>query len=465
MASKIFISYRRDDSAPHALGIAQYLERQFGNDNVFIDVDGVRAGENFVTVLDDRLRQSKVMLTIIGPHWVDAKDSNGKRRLDDPNDWVRMEVATALAKGIRVIPVQVGGADLPKERELPTELKLLVKMQAAVVGTKNFRHEMAGLADDISAIVGRDRTRMIQIGLAAAAALLVAFGIYYFASRPSGTQIAALGSQNSFESILTKKCKADLQTWREAPAIAAFAISSNGNCGFSKEIPKMNAARVAALDSCNKNGPDCRVVEVIEGDWTMNSSCEAELTKWQAALPAKAFAVSRSGHCVSVTDKNKLDDARLEASSKCDRLGSECKIRETDEGNWEMRSECKTGLDEWHKQKPIGAFAVARNGNCGWSWESASAEEARKLAVTDCEKIGSECKVTETFEGNWALTEDCKPTFAKWQQMRGHGSFAVGQNESCGYSFNFSTVADADNRALQECASSGGDNCKLIARK
>src|ERR1017187_5496007 len=135
MTGKIFISYRREDSAPHALSIAQYLERQFGGDSVFIDVDRIRAGENFVSVLNDRLGLSNVMLTIIGPNWVKTRDSSGKRRLDDPNDWVRMEVASALAKEIRVIPVLVGGAKLPKVEDLPDDLKSLVKRQAAVVGT------------------------------------------------------------------------------------------------------------------------------------------------------------------------------------------------------------------------------------------------------------------------------------------------------------------------------------------
>ncbi len=463
MTGKIFISYRREDSAPHALSIAQYLERQFGGDSVFIDVDRIRAGENFVSVLNDRLGLSNVMLTIIGPNWVKTRDSSGKRRLDDPNDWVRMEVASALAKEIRVIPVLVGGAKLPKVEDLPDDLKSLVKRQAAVVGTSNFRHEMAGLAGDIGIIVGRDRVRMIKLGLAVAAGLVLVIAIYNFGSRRSVAVIDS-ASQLPFES-LNVKCKASLQTWRTASAVAAFAVSSNGNCGFSAEVPKVNAARVAALDACNKNGSDCRVVEVIEGDWTLNSSCTAELAKWRLAPTAKAFAVSRSGHCTSVTDKNKFEDARTEAMDACDRIASECRMRETDQGNWEMRSECKDDLVEWGKKKPTRAFAVARNGNCGSSWEYGSAEEARKSALSECETNGSECKVTELFEGDWAVSDDCKPELTKWATMRGRGSFAVGQSGLCGYSFSFSTVLQADSRALQECSSRGGENCKIIYQK
>jgi hypothetical protein len=464
MAGKIFISYRRDDSASYALSIAQYLERQFGSNSVFIDVDQIRAGENFVSVLNSKLGLSNVMLAIIGPNWVKARDASGKRRLDDPSDWVRVEVASALIKGIRVIPVQVAGAKLPKEEDLPDDLKPLVKRQAAVVSTNNFRHEMAGLAGDIGTIIGRDRTRIVKLGLAAAAGLVLAIAIYSFGSNRASSPSAGFSSQN-FESVLTDKCKTSLQTYRTASATAAFAVSSNGNCGVSAQLPKVSAARVAALEACNKNGPDCRVVEVNEGDWSLNSSCNADLAKWRQAAPAKAFAVSRSGHCTFSVGKNKLEDARQEAMDACDRMGSECKLRESDQGDWKMTSECSDGLNSWHKDKAVRAFAVARNGQCGWAYGYDTADEARKSAVSECEKNGSECKVTEMFEGDWVVTEDCKSDLAKWQGMRSRGSFAVGQSDSCGYSFNYSTVGQADSRALEECNSSGGTNCRIIYRK
>ena len=83
MPKKIFISYRRDDSAANALGIGQYLEHEFGSKNVFIDVD-MRARSNFPSILEQRLAECKVMLVLIGPNWPDAKDALGGRRLDAP---------------------------------------------------------------------------------------------------------------------------------------------------------------------------------------------------------------------------------------------------------------------------------------------------------------------------------------------------------------------------------------------
>jgi hypothetical protein len=152
VAGKIFINYRRDDSAAHALNISQYLERAFGSRNVFIDIDRVRAGQRFPEVLERRLAKCKVMVAVIGPNWLDARDDSGRRRLDERADWVRLEIVRALARNITVMPVMVGGASLPKKDELPEELQPLLDYQAVAITTNGFRSEMAGLLNDIRAI-------------------------------------------------------------------------------------------------------------------------------------------------------------------------------------------------------------------------------------------------------------------------------------------------------------------------
>jgi hypothetical protein len=100
MAGNIFISYRRDDEGRGIVHrIQQYLEREFGSGKVFIDID-MHAGAKFKNVLELRLAESKVLLALIGPRWLDARDDEGNRRLDDPNDWVRLEIAQALKRGL-----------------------------------------------------------------------------------------------------------------------------------------------------------------------------------------------------------------------------------------------------------------------------------------------------------------------------------------------------------------------------
>jgi TIR domain len=177
MAAKIFISYRRDDSAPHALSIAQYLERTFGARNVFIDVDRLRAGQTFPAVLEEKLAGCRVMLVVIGPTWLTVTDDNGIRRLNDPADWVRLEITRALARGVSVIPVLVGGAKLPRNADLPPDLQPLVDRHAAVVTTNGFRQEMAGLERDIRLLEPPMPWRKIAACLTAVlgAALAVAY--------------------------------------------------------------------------------------------------------------------------------------------------------------------------------------------------------------------------------------------------------------------------------------------------
>ena len=151
MPRKIFISYRRRDSGANALGIGQYLEKEFHRKDVFIDVD-MRAGAKFPQVLEQRLAECKVMLVLIGPDWLNAADEQGQRRLDDPDDWVRLEISHALKRNITVIPVLVNGAALPPKAKLPDDIRGLLDHQAVSVTMAGFRNEMAGLARDIRAM-------------------------------------------------------------------------------------------------------------------------------------------------------------------------------------------------------------------------------------------------------------------------------------------------------------------------
>jgi formylglycine-generating enzyme required for sulfatase activity len=153
MAGKIFINYRRDDSASHALAVAGYLENTFGKRNVFID-DRMQKGQDFEAVLKNKIRQCKVMIAIIGPNWVDACDG-GSRRIDNPEDWVRLEIEWALARKIFVIPVLVAGATLPSKSDLPQSLQPLLKHHGATVTTNGFRDGMAGLARDVADLMAR----------------------------------------------------------------------------------------------------------------------------------------------------------------------------------------------------------------------------------------------------------------------------------------------------------------------
>jgi hypothetical protein len=125
MATKVFISYRRDDSAGHAGRVHDRLEREFGRDLLFMDVDAVPLGVNFVTVLSEEVAKCDVLLAVIGPNWLNARDEDGSRRLDNPHDFVRIEIGAALQRSIPVIPILLDGAKVPKANQLPKELEEL----------------------------------------------------------------------------------------------------------------------------------------------------------------------------------------------------------------------------------------------------------------------------------------------------------------------------------------------------
>jgi hypothetical protein len=112
MPLKIFISYRRQDSAANAIGIGQYLQNEFGRKNVYIDA-AMQAGIKYPAVIEKRLSECRVLLVLIGPDWLKSKDEQGRFRLQRPDDWVRLEIAQALKRDIAVIPVLINGAQLP----------------------------------------------------------------------------------------------------------------------------------------------------------------------------------------------------------------------------------------------------------------------------------------------------------------------------------------------------------------
>jgi hypothetical protein len=121
----IFVSYRRSDSQGEAGRLFDDLVKHFGEHMVFMDVAAIEAGRDFRKAIEEGVVKCGVLLVMIGPEWLNAKDEAGGRRLDDPADFVRIETASALKRDIPVIPVLVRGAQMPRVEQLPDELKEL----------------------------------------------------------------------------------------------------------------------------------------------------------------------------------------------------------------------------------------------------------------------------------------------------------------------------------------------------
>src|SRR5262245_3610074 len=149
MAGKIFINYRRDDSIGTAGRLHDRLAQMFGRKNLFMDVDHIPAGVDFVDHLHSQVAACDVFLVIIGPNWLNAKDDRGRRRFDNPDDFVTIEIAAALARDVRVIPVLVDGARTPQADELPDPIRPLVRRHAVEVRNTQFGRDAEALVNKV----------------------------------------------------------------------------------------------------------------------------------------------------------------------------------------------------------------------------------------------------------------------------------------------------------------------------
>jgi glycerophosphoryl diester phosphodiesterase len=191
-AGRVFISYRRQDTAWPARQLYDVLVAELGADRVFKDVDNIEPGDDFVERIQSAVGSCEVLLALIGPQWLTVTDANGLRRLDDPQDFVRIEVETALTRDdVRVIPILVDNAKMPSPQELPSGLARLTRRQAVEINPVNFdtRRLLRVLNDTLRDARGdaaeptaaRRRTGLV-VAVASSIVLLLAVGVavWYF---------------------------------------------------------------------------------------------------------------------------------------------------------------------------------------------------------------------------------------------------------------------------------------------
>jgi TIR domain-containing protein len=144
-ASKIFISYRRHDTEGFAGRLFDQLSIHFGEQQIFMDIDTIEAGEDFIEVIEQAVSSCSVMIAVIGPRWLTSVDGEGRRRLDNPEDFVRVEISTALQRNIRVVPVLVQGASIPKSTQLPEVLAKLARRNAFELSSTRWKYDVERL--------------------------------------------------------------------------------------------------------------------------------------------------------------------------------------------------------------------------------------------------------------------------------------------------------------------------------
>ena len=151
--SKVFLSYRRDDSAAYAGRLYDRLASRFGSGEIFMDIDHIEPGEDFIEIIKGDIRASNVLIVLIGRQWASLVDRTGSRRLDNPEDFIRLEVRTALDQGVRIIPVLVGGASMPPAQDLPKPLQPLARRHAIELSDLRFHLDVDRLIETIEKIL------------------------------------------------------------------------------------------------------------------------------------------------------------------------------------------------------------------------------------------------------------------------------------------------------------------------
>jgi Flp pilus assembly protein TadD len=282
MPPRIFISYRREDAAGDAGRLADHLHRRFGKAQVFLDIDTIDPGTDFVKVLRSSLEETAVVLVVIGPRWTLLVDRSGARRLDSPNDFVRLEVEASLGRNIPVVPVLVQGATMPRVEDLPASLAPLVTRQAASLDHAEFHDDAERLCDRLEAVMGSGKsTRMVTWRrwwpAAAVATVIVAALAGYLAlrSRDVGSQGTATGQTGTVSTGTAEDSG-------KADALVAEALAQRRRNQFVEALATLARARELAPTS-----PAVRQAqEDMAMDWIRNVRVESGKSFAEAIKPA-----------------------------------------------------------------------------------------------------------------------------------------------------------------------------------
>ncbi len=186
MMRSVFISYRRDDAAGHAGRLSDRLVARLGAARVFMDVEDIAPGQNFAQAIEGTLSKCDGVLAVIGPRWLEAI----KARMASGEDFVRHEIAAALAAGVTVIPVLVGGATMPGAADLPPELAAFSRCQAVEIRDNRFDDDVTRLVDFVAGERTRRRT-LTAVAVVGVVALL-ALGGWFARSGPAAPAPVAL---------------------------------------------------------------------------------------------------------------------------------------------------------------------------------------------------------------------------------------------------------------------------------
>jgi hypothetical protein len=301
----IFISYRRDDTEGESGRLYDDLVRAYGDDSVFMDVAGIQPGLDFRKAIDDNVAGCGVLLAIIGPTWATITGHDGTRRLDNPDDYVRLEIASALKRGVPVIPVLVHEAHMPALDQLPDDLKDLRYRNSAELTHARWASDVALLVAALKSYVSAkpahpeetvhanlpvqlpapqpvkpaepEKQSKLGLWIGIGAAAVIAIAVVLFATLHHGSAVQTPASTQTAQASTPAPVPSSSAAPASAPADSGSQPSSSG--GESAMLGKWVVAQPIKTD-----GDDLRQMAISDfgGQIMVSASgkCPNELCRW-----------------------------------------------------------------------------------------------------------------------------------------------------------------------------------------
>lgn len=286
MAGKFFISYRRDDSAGYAHLLYDRLDAHFPN-RVFMDISTIALGADFVEAIEHAVGSCDVLIALIGKRWLSSTDQGGRRRLDDPKDFVRLEIASALKRGTHVIPVLLQDATMPAPEDLPSDLQPISRRQALEVTDSDIDHDIERLIRVLEQSLGESERRERQ----PAGGLFSPPKLYWLIA--SGVVLVSAVILVSFSNLFSNR-----------------AIDRPGE-------PAANAMQQSAHGSANNSTPVAAAQQPLAHTGTPTDSAAGQaapelqfnpIGKWvvttQGTMPGKMFLTLRANHTFEISESS-----------------------------------------------------------------------------------------------------------------------------------------------------------------
>jgi hypothetical protein len=326
LAPRIFVSYRRGETSAHAGRIADRLVARFGDENVFMDVDTIAPGADFVEQIQDAVGSCDALVAVIGRDWLSARDSAGRRRVDDPADFVRLEVGAALERKVLVVPVLVEGVAMPLADELPGPLAPLSRRNALEVNDTRFRQDADRLIDAIAAIPLANEPRRGVGG----ASVVDPGGRWAPARRPVGVAVGALAIAAAVVAVVlqqdgSKHAKAPSAERRATvvPSPAETPSQDDPNGGASPPEPAKPAEIGSWHGSAEQVRPSGQRDSVAVEASINDGQVGANVGSWQERIPGttsncggRLRLLDRGDRTMSLAYKETLDPQKCTARTR-----------------------------------------------------------------------------------------------------------------------------------------------------